>query len=142
MRADGTGITPSGPELAAMAGGVHRGVVYGDATRTLTEADSGKVYVGAVDAVFTLPASADVGAGVSFSFECGAVSAGTGLSISPVAADGIALVGAATGVVDKDLINSGASDALGDRISVVSTGVAGTGAWRSFRKVGTWAKEA
>lgn len=142
MVRSGTGISISGPELADLSLGRHKGVVFGQATAALTQDDSGKHFVCAVDAVITLPASADVGAGCVFIFECGAVSSGTGLSISPVAADGIALGGAATGALDKDLINSGATDALGDRVAVVSTGVAGTAAWKAFGKVGTWAKEA
>ena len=59
-----------------------------------------------------------------------------------MAADGITLMGASTGVVNKDLINTGATDVVGDRVTVVSTGAAGTAAWRAFNAVGVWSKEA
>lgn len=110
------------------------------ATQTLTVAQSGQRFVGAVDAVFTLPAASDATKGVWYEFECGALSSGTGLSISPNAADAIG--GNGLGVtVDKDLINTGATDRLGDCVAIYCTGVAGATAWRIMSIVGTWAKE-
>jgi hypothetical protein len=111
------------------------------ATQALTAAQTGQKFVGAVDAVFTLPAAAAGTKGVWYEFECGALSGGTGLSISPAAADAIG--GNGLGVVlDKDLINTGATDRLGDMVRIYCTGVAGATAWRIEAVIGTWAKEA
>lgn len=107
------------------------------ATQALTADQSGQKFVGAVDAVFTLPAIATALTGVWYEFECGALSAGTGLSISPAAADAIRGSGL-TAVVNKDLINSGASDVLGDSVRIYCNGTA----WVIDAIIGTWAKEA
>jgi hypothetical protein len=111
------------------------------ATQTLTAAQSGQRFVGAVDAVFTLPAASAATKGVTYTFECGALSTGTGLSISPNSADAIAGNGL-TATLDKDLINSGASDRIGDSVRIYCSGVAGAGAWIITAIIGTWAKEA
>jgi hypothetical protein len=107
-------------------------------SQTLTIAQSGQKFVGAVDAVFTLPAASAETKGVFYEFECGALSGGTGLSISPAAADHIRGNGL-TSVDNKDLINSGASDRLGDYARVYCDGVDG---WVIEAIIGTWAKEA
>lgn len=109
-------------------------------TQTLTAAQSGEHFVAAVDAVFTLPASSAATKGVEYEFSCGALSTGTGLSISPAAADAIGGNGL-TVVVDKDLINSGGTDRLGDYVKIVCTGATGATAWRIVSIIGTWAKE-
>jgi hypothetical protein len=111
------------------------------ASQTLTAEQGGQKFVGAVDAVFTLPAASAATKGLWYEFETGALSAGTGLSISPAAADAIAGNGL-TAVVNKDLINTGASDRLGDSVRIYCTGVAGTNAWVIESIIGTWAKEA
>lgn len=108
------------------------------ATQALTADQSGQRFVGAVDAVFTLPAVATANLGVWFEFETGSLSAGTGLSISPAAADHIRGNGL-TSVDNKDLINTGATDRLGDAVRVYSDGVDG---WVIASVIGTWAKEA
>lgn len=124
-----------------IATGSRRKVNLAAATQALTAAQSGEKFVGAVDAVFTLPAAAGSGmVGVWYEFECGALSVGTGLSISPAAADAIGGNGL-TVVVDKDLINSGGTDRLGDSVRIYCTGVTGATAWRIESVVGTWAKE-
>lgn len=110
-------------------------------TQTLTAAQSGQCFVGAVDAVFTLPASSAATKGVVYEFETGALSSGTGLSISPDAADAIAGNGL-TATLDKDLINTGATDRLGDSVRIYCTGVAGATAWWIESIIGTWAKQA
>ena len=107
------------------------------ASQTLTAEQSGEKFVGAVDAVFTLPSAATAGAGCTYEFETGALSAGTGLSISPAAADHIRGNGL-TSVDNKDLINSGATDRLGDMVSIYSDGAD----WVIDAIIGTWAKEA
>jgi hypothetical protein len=118
--------------------GVRRKVNLAAATQALTAAQSGEKFVGAVDAVFTLPAAAAGTKGVWFEFETGALSGGTGLSISPAAADHIRGNGL-TSVDDKDLINSGATDQLGDSVRLYCDGVDG---WVIDSIIGTWAKEA
>lgn len=118
--------------------GGRRKVNLAAATQTLTAAQSGQKFVGAADAVFTLPAAAAALRGVWYEFECGALSTGTGLSISPAAADHIRGAGL-TSVDNKDLINSGASDRLGDMARIYCDGVDG---WVIEALVGTWAKEA
>jgi len=91
-----------------------------------------------VDAVFTLPAASAATKGVWYEFECGALSTGTGLSISPAAADHIRGNGL-TSVDNKDLINTGATDRLGDSVDLYCDGVDG---WVISGIVGTFAKEA
>jgi hypothetical protein len=94
-----------------------------------------------VDAVFTLPAAAPALKGVWFEFETGALSAGVGLSISPAAADAIAGNGLSA-ALDKDLVNTAATDRIGDMARIYCSGVAGAGAWIIEAVVGTFAKEA
>jgi hypothetical protein len=110
-------------------------------SQVLTPSQSGTRFVGVVDAVFTLPSAALTPIGTAYAFECGALSAGVGLSISPNAADAIG--GNGLGVVlNKDLINTGATDRLGDSARIYCTGVAGVSAWMMTDVIGTWAKEA
>lgn len=118
--------------------GLRRKVNLAAATQALTAAQSGEKFVGAVDAVFTLPAAAAGTKGVWYEFEAGALSAGTGLSISPAAADHIRGNGL-TSVDNKDLINTGATDRLGDMVRLYCDGVDG---WVIEQVIGTWAKEA
>ena len=97
--------------------------------------DSGRVIIAtAVDLVFTLPATAT---GLVYTFVVGAASATTGLSISPAAADSIGGL-ALTTTDNKDLINTAATDRVGDSVTLV--GVAA--GWLAVNASGTWAKEA
>jgi len=118
--------------------GHRRKVNLAAATQALTAAQSGQKFVGVVDAVFTLPAVATANLGVWYEFETGALSGGTGLSISPAAADHIRGNGL-TSVDNKDLINTGTTDRLGDMVCIYSDGVDG---WVIEAVVGTWSKEA
>jgi hypothetical protein len=111
------------------------------ATAAVTEAQSGEMFSCAVDAVVTLPAMTAARKGLTYKFKCGALSAGTGLSISPAAADGISGFGL-TAVVDKDLINTGATDTLTDHVTIMGTGIPGSAAWVITDVSGIWAKEA
>lgn len=122
----------------SIAGGTKRVVNLAAATQALTASQSGQKFVGAVDAVFTLPAAAAATKGVWYEFECGALSVGTGLSVSPAAADHIRGNGL-TSTDDKDLINTGATDRLGDAVRVYCDGVDG---WVIEEVIGTWAKQA
>lgn len=126
------------PDSEVAVSGLRRKINLASATQTLTAAQSGQKFVGAVDAVFTLPAAAAGTKGVWYEFETGVLSAGTGLSISPAAADHIRGNGL-TSVDNKDLINTGATDRLGDMVRLYCDGVDG---WVIEAVVGTWAKEA
>lgn len=117
--------------------GGRRKVNLAAATQDLTAAHSGEKFVGAVDAVFSLPPASAATKGVWYEFETGAVSTGTGLSISPAAADHIRGNGL-TSVDDKDLINTGATDRLGDSVRMYCDGVDG---WVIEAIIGTWAKQ-
>lgn len=113
-------------------GGIKVEVEVVTANKTLTREDSGKVFIAnAPDLVFTLPATEE---GLVYTFVNAAVSAGTGLSVSPAAVDNIN-----EGTDNKDLINSGATDVLGDSVTVVGDGAGG---WFTTAKIGTWAAEA
>jgi hypothetical protein len=83
--ADGTFVA----EIATDRLGFKKTVNLAAASQALTADQSGQKFVGAVDAVFTLPAADAATKGVWYEFETGALSAGTGLSISPAAADHI-----------------------------------------------------
>ncbi len=105
------------------------------ATQTLTAAQSGQTFVGAVDAVFTLPATATVGAGVHYHIVTGVASAGTGLRVTANAADDIFAAGVDT-AAGGSITNSGATDVIGDHVTLVSTGA---GRWVGINSRGTWA---
>jgi len=125
-------------EVATTGLGHRRTVNLAAATQALTADQTGQKFVGAVDAVFTLPAADATTKGVWYDFETGALSSGTGLSISPAAADHIRGNGL-TSVDNKDLINTGATDRLGDYARIYCDGVDG---WVIESVLGTWAKEA
>lgn len=127
---------------AAFSGGVtgHEQYQLVSATpHTVGFTDSGKVfYTSIADVVFDLPSSGSgTLAGRVFTFVTGAASAGTGLSISPAAVDKIEGKGI-TAADDKDYINSGATDAVGDLVKIVGT----ADGWLVVNERGTWAREA
>lgn len=106
------------------------------ANTTLTAADNGTVILAnAVDLVVTLPSTI---LGFTVTFITQTASATTGLSISPAAADKIQGKGI-TSVDNKDRINSAASDAVGDLLTIVGDGTDG---WWVTDERGTWAQEA
>ena len=99
---------------------------------TLTAEDSGKTYViNVADCVVNLPATA---VGLEFNFVVVTLSATTGCSLSPVAADAIN-----EGTDDKDLINTAATDAVGDSVTLVGDGATG---YYTKAMHGVWAAEA
>jgi hypothetical protein len=110
------------------------------ANYTVTAADSGSTFVAtAADVVFTLPSTA---AGLTYTFINGSLSTGTGMSASPAAADKI--MGSTDGygftsADNKDAINTGATDVLGDSITLIGDGVDG---WYITHATGVWAREA
>lgn len=118
--------------IRPVTGAVNTGV----AGSTLDASQSGQTFVGVVDALFTLPLVTAALAGVRYTFVCGVASAGTGLQISPNAADFISGNGL-TAVVNKDLINAGATDRIGDAATIYCDGVG----WWIEAVLGTWSKE-
>jgi hypothetical protein len=106
--------------------------------RTLTQDESGAVViVTAADKVITLPAT-QLGLVYTVMLGAGGLSASTGLSVSPAAADQI-IGNGFTVADDKDAINTGATDVVGDSITLVGDGSAG---WYVTNVTGTWAREA
>jgi len=107
-----------------------------DADFSVDPADTEGIYIcDAVDLVATLPPTQK---GLRYTFIVKTVSATTGLSISPNADDAIYGNGF-TVAVDKDAINTAATDAVGDAITLVGDGADG---WFIESIIGTWAREA
>jgi hypothetical protein len=104
----------------------------------LTAADSGRiVYVGAADIVVSLPATVS-GYVFAVTLLPAGLSAGLGLSISPVALDSIYGNGFAV-ADDRDAILSGTGDRAGDNIVLIGDGGLGYNI-QSFN--GTWTRQA
>lgn len=103
------------------------------ANYTVTPADNGTVFLvdASTDAVMTLPSTSK---GLHYTFVVTAVGGSTGLSISPAAADSIN-----GGTDDKDLINTAATDVIGDSVTVIADGSNG---WYTTHMHGIWAAEA
>lgn len=115
--------------------------------KTLTEADSGTVFlVGTDGKTITLPKIADMEPGVFFTFINTGADGAVALTLSPNAADGIEgeIANAAadshpTGANGKDLVNTKATAIKGDRVTIISDG---NGDWYVIEGVGIWASEA
>ena len=106
------------------------------ASRAVTAAESGTTFfLKAVDLKMTLPSSA---AGLTYTFVVHTISASTGAQIDPAALDAI-MGNGLTSVDNKDLINTAATDAEGDSVTLVGDAVDG---WWITAINGTWAKEA
>lgn len=105
------------------------------ASWTVDAADSGSVFlIKAVDVKATLPSTV---AGLAFTFIVHTISTTTGFQVDPAAADAIHGGGQAS-TDNKDLINTAATDAEGDMVTVVGDGADG---WWITSIVGTWAEE-
>lgn len=104
---------------------------------TVSKSDNGKVFKfdSTTSIVATLPATE---AGLTFTFVVGQLTAATGHSVSPAAADQI-IGNGFTAADDKDAICSAATDRVGDAITIVGDGVDG---WYITSVTGTWAREA
>jgi hypothetical protein len=108
------------------------------ANYTVTAADSGVVFLAAAaDLVITLPSTA---AGLVYRFvvTSAGLSSGTGISISPAAADKI-MGNGFTSADNKDAICAGSGDREGDFIELIGDGVDG---WYIADLLGTWTREA
>lgn len=105
------------------------------ASWTVDASESGAVYlIKAADVKATLPSTA---AGLTFTFIVHTPSTTTGFQVDPAAADAIHGGGQAS-TDNKDLINTAATDAEGDTVTIVGDGVDG---WWITSIVGTWAEE-
>ena len=102
-------------------------------TQTLTQARSGQTFVGAVDAVFTLPAASLPG--TFYQIVTGTASAGTGLRVTATGSFTILAAGVST-AGNGSITNSGASDVIGDGLILISDGVS---QWVGVAARGTWA---
>lgn len=114
------------------------------ADRTLTRADSGRVFLIGTDALtITLPPTQK---GLDFTFINIGAAGNNIITISPQAADGIAgtitlasSVVTRVGTVDTDLVNTKATSTKGNSVRLIGTGVAGTGAYYIVSSTGIWA---
>ena len=96
--------------------------------------DRGKIFEAnaAASVVFQLPAVSSANKGMRVSFVVAQLpGSGSGTAVSPNAADRIAYK-----ADDADLVNTAATDALGDLVTLESDGVNG---WIVVNKIGTWA---
>lgn len=117
------------------------------ATVTLTEADCGKDYNVATDAlVITLPLIEEDNIGIEFLFRNTGANANNIITISPNAADSIngristaAADSTAGGVVNKDFVNTKATAKKGDFVRLVAVSLT---AWYIVDGQGVWASEA
>lgn len=113
---------------------------------TLTAADSGKTFNIATDAkTFTLPQITTANLGTEFTFRNTGADGAVALTISPNATDGIfgtvpnaAADSVASGVVDKNLVNTKATANQGDYITLKAVALT---KWIITGGVGIWASE-
>jgi hypothetical protein len=106
-------------------------------SQTLLAVDSGKTFlIGAADLTITLPASLTVGPGVRYEFvlTSAAQSTGTGFTLDINGNDKFLGHGVAWSD-NQNIICAGATDAIGDRLVIVSDGVDG---WYLEVPQGTW----
>lgn len=92
----------------------------------------------AADLVVTLPKSRSASVGNRVTVTVSTLSTVTGAQIAPRAGEFIRGHGI-TASASKKLINTAASDAVGDTTELVSDG---TGSWWIVNQLGTWAREA
>jgi hypothetical protein len=113
-------------------------------TKTLNYEDSGTNFLVATDAlVINLPATKK---GVEYTIINTGADGNNIITISPIAADGIAgvitLAGTVVvraGTVDTDLVNTKATSKVGNIVKIVGTGVTGVTAWIITSSTGIWA---
>lgn len=115
-------------------------VIHATETPLYIKPEWGDVHVIAkvADLVVHLPDTTKCRRGMRVCLSVETLSSSVGASLSPVSADKIVTKGL-SGTDGKDLINTAATDALGDTAEVVADGVEG---WRTVGLYGTWAVEA
>lgn len=117
------------------------------AISTLTEADAGKEYNIATDAlVVTLPAITASNIGMEFTFRNTGADGNNIITLSPDSSDGVngtianaAADSVASGVVNKDLINTKATANNGDFVKIRAVALT---KWFIMEGVGIWASQA
>jgi len=133
-----------GTRVLADGNGIVENVEVITANKTLTIEDSGKTFLIGTDAlVITLPATV---MGVGYNFINSGADGNNLITLASAAADAFmgtvanaAADSVASGVADKDFVNTKATANNGDRISIVGDGVDG---WYVKDGVGIWASEA
>lgn len=106
---------------------------------TLAPRDSDVVVIADVaDLVINLPKAQRDARGNRVEVVVLTLSTGTGCSLNPYSADKIQGTGI-TAADNKDIINTAATDAVGDTLTIVCDGEDG---WVITNKTGTWAREA
>ena len=116
-------------------------------SQTLTDADAGKQYNCATDALtHTLPAITAANLGMAFTFRNTAADGAAILRVSPASTDGIngtvanaANDSVASGVVNKDIVNTKTTANNGDYITLRAVSLT---KWYITDGVGIWASEA
>lgn len=129
-------VAESGGKIEKLPGSseIEKVVVISATPRTVLASESGTIFiVDVADCVFNLPATI---LGLKYTFIVKTLSSGTGAQISPASVDSIA-GGGLTSVDDEDLINTAATDAEGDKATIIGDGAEG---WWIDGIVGTWAK--
>jgi hypothetical protein len=119
-------------------------VVEITANKTISLDESGKIFLVGTDALtITLPATKK---GAKYTFINSGADGNNLITISPNANDAIfgtianaAADSVASGVADKDIVNTKATSNKGDRITLVGDGVDG---WYIVEGVGIWASQA
>jgi hypothetical protein len=130
-------VTEGGTLSVAAGGAIKRPAKVLTTDYTVPVSENGTHYiVNAADKVMTLPSDA---LGLTYKFTIGpsGLSTGTGLSISPQAADWVGGCGL-TSTANKDLICAGSGDRIGDSVQIEGTGLGG---FLIFAIEGTWSKE-
>ncbi len=134
----------NGNRVPFSPGGFGKVVEEITANRTLTVEDSGKVFLIGTDALtVTLPPTIS---GLEYTFINSGAAGNNIITISPNAADGIAgtitlasSVVTRVGTADADLVNTKATSTKGNAVTIIGTGVTGTGAYYIASSTGIWA---
>lgn len=114
-------------------------IIHTAANRTLSKRSRDTLVLlgAAADLIVTLPKSDQVSKGQVVTVHVSTASGGTGAQVNPASGDTIKGTGI-TAAADKNLINTGATDAAGDAATLVADGA---GSWYITNLIGTWARE-
>jgi hypothetical protein len=132
------------PNGDSQYGGANSPIQIVTANVTLSAADAGKTFLVATDALtITLPASV---AGCQYTFINHGAAGNNIITVAPQAVDGIAgtitlasSVVTRVGTVNTALVNTKATSTKGNAVTIIGTGITGTGAWYIKESTGIWA---
>lgn len=114
-------------------------VIIAAASKTLRQnKNPTHVVFTAADLICTLPPSTRATRGKRVTVQTGVASSSTGVQINPASGDTLKGKGI-TAAADKNYINTGATDAVGDSATFVADGA---GSWYLETSLGTWDREA